>query len=317
MAVSITRGIFAVVMAGQLAACGGDINSTPAPPVQTPLSFPLAGSDQTSQAITATSSYTGKYSSDPIANPTTATLQSLSVSGRGSQPAISYNATSGTYTLQSGTTQVALSAANKVATTDYSHAFHTTAGTATDDVILYGNALTPAPAAAAPVALTYASYGLWKHSDTVTNLTTQTFFLYGAPTGTISMPKTGSASYQATASGIVMASGPALPAIRTFVGTASLSADFSASTVLTTLNLGIDGTYQGTGSITADQFSGPLTAAYQNFSSGSFTGGFFGPNAAEAGYAFKLIFLNPDPYAGASPAPANIWFSGVAVGKKN
>ncbi|MFM5917185.1 MAG: transferrin-binding protein-like solute binding protein [Novosphingobium sp.] len=208
-----------------------------------------------------------------------------------------------------------MSAANRVATSDYSHAFHTASAAATDDIVLYGNALQPLPTAAAPVALTYTSYGFWRHKDVASDQTTQTYFLYGAPTGAASMPKSGTASYQGVATATLMTGGPAQPTLSAVNGTATLTADFAAGTLATTLNLG--GTYQGVGTITGDQFSGTFTNSSPMFTSGAFNGGFFGPSASEFGYTFRLQYFNPDPYAGASPAPINTWYSGVVVGKKN
>lgn len=317
MHINSVSAFFVLAFTVPLAACGGATSSTPPPPpAPPPLTFPLV-SNHTAQTITATSTYSGQISPDPIASPSTFSMQSINVGGRADGPTVTFDAASGTYTLRSGSDQVALSATNRVATTDYTHAFHSATGAATDDVVLYGNALVPAPSATAPVQLTYSSYGFWKHKDVAANLTTQTYFLYGEPTGTSEMPKSGSASYQATATGVVMASGSSNPTLRTFNGTAVLTADFAANTVATTLSLGSDGTYQGAGTISVNQFSGSFTAPYSLFSSGAFTGGFFGPAASEAGYTFKLLYFNPDPYAGASVADSRIWYSGVVVGKKN
>ncbi len=312
--VGINSALIAI-LAVPLSACGGAVNSAPVP-TPAPAAFPLTVS-QSFQTITGTTTYTGQFSSDPIAAPSTATLQSINVNGRGDQPTISYNAGSDSYTLQSGTAQVALGAGNRIAATGYAHAFRATSGTVTDDVTLYGNALTQAPSVPAPIALSHTSFGLWKRSDSASGTTTQTFFVYGTPTGTAAMPRSGSATYQATASGLVMTGVAVPPTYSEFTGTATLSANFSANSISTTLDLGSRGTFQGLGSISADQFSGTFNAPYPNYSSGAFAGGFFGPNAAEVGYTFSLLFFNPDPFAGASPQPQKIWFSGVVVGKKN
>ncbi|MCW1402239.1 transferrin-binding protein-like solute binding protein [Novosphingobium sp. MW5] len=111
--------------------------------------------------------------------------------------------------------------------------------------------------------------------------------------------------------------GPGFPDRSSFAGTATLAADFAANTLSTSLNLGFHGTYSGNATIAADQFNGPLTATYANFVTGQFTGGFFGPNAAEAGYTFYFRYFNPDPYAGASIGWMNRYFSGVVAAKKD
>lgn len=308
--------------AAALAACGGGVSSTPTPPPAPPpapvAAFPMATS-QSFQTIAGTTAHTGQFT-DGLAAPSTGNPTLLSATARSAAPTFTFDAAAGSYTLQAPTFQVTLTAANRIAATGYAHTFRATTATTGDDVTLYGNAVNPAPAAAAPVALTYASYGFWKHSDSASGLTTQTYFLYGAPTTSDSQPRTGSATYQGLATGHLLSSGPATPATRAIGGTAGLSADFGAGTVTTTLSLGSDGTYQGSGRIAADQFSGTFTATtapYASFDSGSFFGGFFGPAASEFGYTFMLRYLNPDPYAGASPAPQNIWLSGVVVGRKN
>ena len=219
--------------------------------------------------------------------------------------------------MQSPTLQVSLTSADRVATSDYAHVFSKTSGSVSDQVTLYGNALAPAPAVSAPVALTYSSYGFWRHTDTAANLTTYTSFLYGEPTGSANMPRTGTASYQGVATGLVMEGAITLPDKFSFAGTATLAADFGANTISTVLNLGGLGTYSGSGAIVADQFSGPLTSSNTNFTTGQFAGGFFGPNAAEAGYTFFLRYFNPDPYAGASVTWSSRYFSGVVAAKKN
>ena len=97
--VGINSALIAI-LAVPLSACGGAVNSAPVP-TPAPAAFPLTAS-QSFQTITGTTTYTGQFSSDPIAAPSTATLQSINVNGRGDQPTISYNAGSDSYTLQSG-----------------------------------------------------------------------------------------------------------------------------------------------------------------------------------------------------------------------
>jgi C-lobe and N-lobe beta barrels of Tf-binding protein B len=320
------RTIAFVLMAAQLSGCGGGgVTSTPPPPAPPPVPappppppppFPLSAT-ASYQSITGVSTYSISYFAGSPPQPTTVQAPTIEVKGRGDQPVISYSSATGTYSLQSPTLQVSLTSADRVATSDYAHAFSKTSGSVSDQVILYGNAFAPAPAVSPPVALTYSSYGFWRHTDTAANLTTYMSFLYGEPTGSANMPRTGTASFQGTATGLVMEGGPTLPDQYSFAGTATLAADFAANTISTTLNLGGLGTYSGNGTISADQFNGPLTSSYTNFTNGQFAGGFFGPNAAEAGYTFFLRYFNPDPYAGASVSWSNRYFSGVVAAKKN
>jgi hypothetical protein len=104
-------------------------------------------------------------------------------------------------------------------------------------------------------------------------------------------------------------------------GTASFNVDFGAGTINTDLALttsnNVLGTFNGSGTISGNQFSGSFTTSnVQNFVGGAFNGGFYGPAAQEMGYAFTIKEHNPDPFAGASPAPTDTLISGVVVGKK-
>lgn len=170
------------------------------------------------------------------------------------------------------------------------------AGARTDQLALFN------PGSGNPaLALTYVSYGAWQtildNGSTID--VAQQFFVYGVRQSP-SQPSTGSASYQTRPDGFWITPGGAY----SLSGTSSFTADFSAMTVATSLNLtGTSilnnstkslGSFSGTGTIAAlgGAFSGSLTQqgtdADGNVYSGNFAGAFFGPQGQEVGYTFRL-----------------------------
>jgi hypothetical protein len=161
----------------------------------------------------------------------------------------------------------------------------------------------------ARIVLSHLSYGLISFMDS---------FLFGTETPAGDMPRTGSATYQ----GIVDGFGGG----RTLLGsTGTLTANFATGTVSTSMSLqgrggayddalgygdpegglaepDLFGTLAGSGTIGAgtSHFSGSLTGTIDfpaggptgtpggPDATGSFMGGFYGPNAAEAGYVFTV-----------------------------
>ena len=127
------------------------------------------------------------------------------------------------------------------------------------------------------------------------------------------MPTTGTATYQMTVAG------HAFPGIQAAsdrtTGTATLNANFGTGTVDTAIKLGF--TVTGTGTISADQFSGTLSYSDASATtSGTFQGAFFGPNAKEAGMTFQFHIHVTDPYASAAVRPTDTYVAGAAVGPK-
>lgn len=168
--------------------------------------------------------------------------------------------------------------------------------------------------------LSYVSYGAWQRSTdngSTVNFAQQ-FFVYGIREG-VNQPSTGSASYTTTVDGIW--SNP--EGIYILAGSSSFTADFSAMTVATTLNLaGTNvtnktappkslGLFNGAGTIAAlgGGFEGTLTHigtdANGNPFSGTFAGAFFGPQGQEVGYTFSLSDAAGGTVAGAVVGKAN------------
>ena len=156
-------------------------------------------------------------------------------------------------------------------------------------------------AANTALALTYVSYGAWQTivDNGATLAVNQEMFVYGvrqSPT----QPSTGFGSYTTRPDGVwTTAAG-----VYTLSGTSTFTANFSAMTVATSLNLtGVPvvsgstrelGSFSGTGTIAAlgGGFNGTFTQqgvdAFGNSYTGAFAGAFFGPQGQEVGYSFRL-----------------------------
>lgn len=215
---------------------------------------------------------------------------------------LSYDAASGAYTLQTaGGDATSFTTADRLPNGSGGSSaaitlYEKEAGNRSDSLALFN------PGSGNPaLALTYVSYGAWQTilegPDSLD--VSQQMFVYGvrqSPT----QPSTGSASYTTRVDGFwaTGAGGFAL------TGSSSFTADFSAMTVATSLNLtGVPvvpgssvslGSFTGTGTIAqlGGGFSGTLTHQgtdqFGNSYSGAFNGAFFGPQGQEMGYSFRL-----------------------------
>lgn len=180
------------------------------------------------------------------------------------------------------------------------------------------------PAVGNPVIdLTYSSFGVRTESVPTTGGRPDediSYFVFGVPTLFASRPTTGTATYSGIAEGVFAGGSNRFD----LTGTSTLSADFGANTINTSLTLsGVErtdstntidlGTFTGSGNIV--QFSGSNIAGFQgnltntsnSLLTGNFDGSFFGPNAEEFGYSFRLDEVD------ASGATINVG-AGAAVG---
>lgn len=307
---------FAVLLCLSLTGCsgggGGGVASTPPPPP--PATALPVTTNTTFQTVSSATTYRGELSMG-IAGGGNATLDSTVLSGLGPTVTFSYDPSSGTYTVQGANASASFTSTDQTPTSDYSYGYSKTVGTTNDKLSVYGN-VKAGNAIAPPVQLSYTSYGLWTHSDSVSGKTSYTYFVFGQPTGSANVPTSGTGTYQTTVSASMFQTGAVPATLSSLSGSATFSADFGAGTVNTVLSLASD-SFNGTGSISAGQFGGDFTSNATNFQDGKFQGAFFGPAAQEMGYAFAIHKHNPDPFAGASPAPADTYISGVVVGKKN
>ena len=314
-----TMKIQALVILGAcalLTACGGSndgVISTPPPPPPPAAPFPLVTS-ASFQTITGTLSYTGE-AQEGFSGAGNAVLSTQAIAGRSSNVTFGYDASSGTYTVQESGAPIAFTASNAIAAADYRKVYGVTQGSVSDAIALYGNV--QASTVSAPVELSYTSYGLWIHTDNGAVQTTNTYFLYGQATGAANMPTTGTATYDMVVAARMLETQGVPSRISTLSGTATLTANFGSGTVDTMLSFRGGSTYNGTGPIAGDQFSGTFASSTDPFFvRGGYAGGFFGPGAKEAGYTFQIVKYNPDPYAGAAVSAVNSYVTGVAVGAK-
>ncbi|MFD1610364.1 hypothetical protein ACFSCW_00955 [Sphingomonas tabacisoli] len=250
----------------------------------------------------------------------TTTGQTALANGFGSGVSLSYDATTQGYTVRdasgaSATFLPATKSSDPNETNAKITTFNQAAGGGQDKLVLFNPG-----AGNTTLALSYVSYGAWRHSvsnGTTADLSFQ-YFVYGIRQDA-NAPSTGSGSYATTVEGIW--NNP--EGIYVLAGTSSLTADFTAKTVATTLQL--DGTsvangtakslgrFDGTGSIAAlgggfaGNFTHVGTDADGNVFNGSFAGAFFGPQGQEVGYTFSLS----DPNGRGGTA------AGAVVGKAN
>ena len=113
----------------------------------------------------------------------------------------------------------------------------------------------------------------------------------GFETRASDMPRSGQASYRTFLAGTWLASDRNRPV----AGTADFNVDFATGAVSTALTLTEGnpgpsiGAYSGTGSTyDSTRFTGVLSTTSGTLFEGDFRGAFFGPQAAEFGYAFRL-----------------------------
>jgi hypothetical protein len=165
------------------------------------------------------------------------------------------------------------------------------------------------------IVLSYLSYGLYipVNGPGVFNQPEVIAFIFGTETPAGNMPRTGSATYQGIVDGVAFDGAAALQqGLRGSTG--SLTANFATGGVSTSLSLrapDFTGALTGGGTIGAgtSHFDGSLTGALNGTAAtGSFLGGFYGPNAAEAGYVFNA--------ATGTPANPGIGAVGAFVGKQ-
>ena len=216
----------------------------------------------------------------------------------GGNVSLDYDAATGGYTIRTAAGDMAFLPTDKSALDSDAtlSVYRIVDGAREDQLVLFN------PGASNPqLALTYASYGAWQTLvDTGSSIDfSQQYFVYGVRQAA-DAPSTGSASYTTRPDGFWSTSG----GLYALGGTSSFTADFSAMTVATSLNLvGTNiltdatrtlGAFNGTGSIAqlGGTFSGTLVhqGADQGgvVYSGGFAGAFFGPQGQEVGYTFRL-----------------------------
>jgi hypothetical protein len=175
-----------------LGACSGGGSAppvtTPPSPPPTPTAFPLINSD-TLQAISVTQSWT---TTAPPSSTVTAGSAALDPAGTVS---VDYDSSSGTYTVHGVPGSASFTAADRTDSSGYIDTYSKQSGTVTDQLQLFGNIRSGGPQSGAPVQLTYLSYGVWTHSDSQSGQMQRSYALFGFPTPTSGMPRSGIGTY--------------------------------------------------------------------------------------------------------------------------
>jgi hypothetical protein len=223
---------------------------------------------------------------------------------------VAYDAGADSYTVNDGTTSSTFGTSDRNGSdTAFQFYLKTLNSTTTSELSVFKSG-----SANGRLALTYVTYGVW--TTTVRGATTSSFTSHfaasGIQTSAASMPLTGSATYTGVADGAALAAGQTY---RLLGSTGTLNANFATGAITTTLALRGNpdvtsdaigttnlGTLTGSAAIGAgtNKYSGTITGTGL---SGTLTGAFFGPAAAETGYSFQV--------SGGGNAAA-----GVFVGKK-
>ncbi|MBB4615186.1 transferrin-binding protein-like solute binding protein [Novosphingobium taihuense] len=143
------------------------------------------------------------------------------------------------------------------------------------------------------VKLSYVLLGNWTHIEPSNGRAYS--LVGGVPTQAGDVPRSGSATYSTQVVGLAAKSGS--PYLLFGESTGTFSANFASNSVSTSLTLAgklpgnnavtAIGNYSGSGTISSSGpgFQGTLTGSN---ASGAFSGAFFGPRGAEAGYTFFL-----------------------------
>lgn len=218
---------------------------------------------------------------------------------------ISFDATSQTYTLHDGSNAISYAPADKTTgsgdiTQSPFDTYVRQNGKVTDTISAYrvGGANTQFP------QLSYTTFGIAQRSTVTggTGISQQLsderliYSVGGFETQHSDLPKTGTASYTTYVTGSAFDASGRLAGYfngpRTIGGSATLTADFGAASVNTALALTADGksigSFSGVAPIesTTSHFKGDLTGG--GATQGTFAGSFFGPQATEAGYTFRV-----------------------------
>lgn len=286
-------------------ACGGSdggVASMPTPPAAQSYSNFV---DLNKNVTLATTSTAISYQFDPGSGikPGAETRDAKGGFGDGGIT-ISYDAPSKSYTLHDGATAISYAPADKVAPNTgeaatpfdsysrYSNNWPSIQGVS-DRIQAYraGGSNTQFP------QLSYTTFVIAQHSfiyskSGVSQIRTDERRIYaigGFETARSDLPKTGTASYTTFLAGsaIYDKNGPS-----PIGGTATITADFAAGSLGTTMALTNDGksigTFDGTAPIEAatSHFAGNLNAS--GATQGSFSGSFFGPQGTEVGYTYRV-----------------------------
>lgn len=217
---------------------------------------------------------------------------------------ISYDATAKSYTVKDEATSRTFAPGNIAASNSRFDIYQVNDGNSVEELRLFKSG-----SQNSQIALTYVTYGIWstyQPGQSTTHYLTR-FAVAGIQTGAAGLPKTGQATYSGSVDGVAAFDGQSY---RLAGSNGTLTADFEKGVIRTSLNLrgttdvasdaigAVDlGTLKGTGAIGVDtsRYTGTITGLQMD---GSFGGAFYGPNAAETGFAFSLTDNGANTAAG-------------------
>lgn len=278
---------------------GGEVAQTPPPPTSSaPTYDSFVGLNKNVTLATTSAATSYQYSTTSGLNAGSVARDAKGGYGEGNV-SIAYDAASQTYTVRDGTNAMSYSAADKdpaapgpAATPFDSFVRRDSSGRLVDRISAYraGSANTAFP------QLSYTSFVVARREASTTtsgvsNATIDARLVYaigGFETVRSDLPKTGTASYASFVTGSAL-SGDREHAVG---GTVSITADFGSASVKTALALTSEGqsigNFDGVAAIESatSHFKGDLTAA--GATKGNFSGSFFGPQAAEVGYTYRV-----------------------------
>jgi hypothetical protein len=276
---------------------GGLVVGTPPPP-SNPSYDSFVGLNKNVTLETTSTAISYKYNTISGIQPDSITRDAKGDYGEGGI-SISYDAPSKTYTIHDGTSAISYGPADRDAyapgpsLTPFDTYVHRDAtGSLVDTIQAYraGSGNTQFP------QLSYATFMVARREATTVvsgasnaNINARVIYAIGGfETVRSDLPKTGTASYTSFVTGTAI--GPDRE--RSVDGTVSIMADFSNASVSTALALksggqGI-GNFNGVAPIDSatSRFKGDLSA--NGATQGSFSGSFFGPQAAEVGYTYRV-----------------------------
>lgn len=261
----------------------------PAPPPPAPAgsTFPLA-SEETFETISATMVWTGSVGSgfvtagaagtEPLSDQRTVT--------------VTPDYGNGTYTVRDGSVTSTFSLPDLFPAPDPDTRLVSLSDGGDDRLMLFNNLATGTGTNDAYLQLHYLSFAFLFENEPASGEHKTTALLFGTPTPVADLPRLGTATY--TTQGFAFA----LTGYGSYADVhGELTADFASGNIENTFAIhnyrgaSVMPLYRvsGSGSITSGSpfFSGSLTGS-GNPLTGSYSGGFFGPSAEEAGFTFAL-----------------------------
>ena len=213
----------------------------------------------------------------------------------------SYDLASNSYTVSTQGRSQTFAPANQASASGGIAVYSITSGATTDRLTLESASVT----GYGSTSPQYSGLGYWQHTVTGSGSSDVSvdFFIYGLPSTSAQVPRTGNAAYATSVYGLVS---PLGTEARFFQGTGRLDVDFLDGLVSTSATLGESGIVSqsnygsgaslngsGTLSSSANAFSGTMVyTGINSKSSGTLSGQFYGPSAQEVGASFTSTGLD-------------------------